>query len=1380
MEKRPKSVDLGAEAEHGGEVLSDELCEQMGETVLHVNEVVAEQARASKDYESDILEFLRKYEEEDDIDEEAASACVSGYIDAIAAEGNWGDGIRFLDSCDSLGDDVIITFLEKGMPVDFVLDGHRDELLRVCESRVLPEGVLSDIYESLSRDDEGRDFFKREFIDSRRADLTIAGFLDVHCRDGGGLDEKQRNDVLLFREMGGDVFNAGIDGYHHFHREQWENNSEDQEIKPRAYSRNIFECIRSSGLLDDREAGRVLERMADGEYVGDYKSDLFLGLTDKIIDSGMEVNAGSDADYWLHLCRDRGENVFDRFCHFWSDDGSLFSQFDFSNEVVMSLLATSLSRETISARPSFYIALKKSGLLESEEFQEKIVSAIGDSVDMPIKKYGRYYITTGAEALLSEDGLLERIKERGLFEKYPECLREKTIAGFVNGEMTEQDRLKLILHRDSSEQFDENGNPTDAFYLSITSEHVGNLLFLNREERDRAIEVLLDNGQHERLYSTDVGSREKAMMCRGLIKRKGFEFFKELGPDGRKKAGLDDVYMEQFVDGLGAVSLRGDGVLDDNNAIAALTRFIYMDDMDWSGADEADLRIKEAFAEGNIANKDKVMLLLRRAYEDYLHEGNSGTMPPSIQVLAEYMHQHGGAGPLTQVESFLGYLGEIGRTDNNDILADTKLLEARIKGWDNISKANFYSIATEVLRADEQIYAEFLSVFGRIEDEKDFKVFTQEIFPLFRAKLALLKQYDDHSNGIGRGYQESNYGDIDKNKLRNDLHNALIPFTFLSRGEDENDKSYKERREKGIALVKEKIFAEISELFMNKFGIRPEVVPTELDKEGMRSIEDMVLYLSNIANPSEKNKNLIGYYLALQLSKRSDGGSAWEDFRKGKSCDPFEFLTDEAASSVAEAISRSNETNPITVENTHIEDQARRGAFIEALQDEVSEIRIGGISTIDVRLQNLSSNIEELADPDLYEDPMDKAKIQLVGQYSSKMIGRVATALWSREAKGKATSFSEEEAVLAGELEKLLADNDIELTPDNINKYLQQGFKEFGPVAKTLALIREKDVRGKVAELQDMLIPSGEVAKIFGELGEEFRPESGILALNADLDFLESVIAKGEKTGMLSGDEAERQRKIGVLRAYLGQIEASMAGLDAIYNDIVSSFSSIRGMSGENAGGDTGMEAKLREIRGIISGKSESSHPVIVSHCSHSMTNIVENMRACLSCKTKGINNDTDLTFGENYKFYLYSQTGAKESGSISDEIAFFVPVATEGGERRMSFVMDRIYGTANSDILLGHIAVLEKKARALKARFPEVPISILVTSSGASSCSVPIDAANLLARLNSIEGVTVSAGSRVVSIPESGLGDHYIEITNGIAARQAGDRIVNGIEVVF
>ena len=178
------------------------------------------------------------------------------------------------------------------------------------------------------------------------------------------------------------------------------------------------------------------------------------------------------------------------------------------------------------------------------------------------------------------------------------------------------------------------------------------------------------------------------------------------------------------------------------------------------------------------------------------------------------------------------------------------------------------------------------------------------------------------------------------------------------------------------------------------------------------------------------------------------------------------------------------------------------------------------------------------------------------------------------------------------------------------------------------------------------------------------------------------------------------------------------------------------------------------------------------------MPTLIENMRACLACRDSGCNNDTNPTFVDYGKFYLYSRGNIGIKGSCSDEIVFFAPIG-DGEEKRMSLVMDRVYGSRSNDVFYNHVATVVKAGRELKRIYPEVRLSAYVTSASAGSCGVPLDE-NRLREMVDIpnEIKLVSRKEETVTIPESGFGDHYIEIGGG--CRTSGERKVDGIEIIF
>ena len=172
---------------------------------------------------------------------------------------------------------------------------------------------------------------------------------------------------------------------------------------------------------------------------------------------------------------------------------------------------------------------------------------------------------------------------------------------------------------------------------------------------------------------------------------------------------------------------------------------------------------------------------------------------------------------------------------------------------------------------------------------------------------------------------------------------------------------------------------------------------------------------------------------------------------------------------------------------------------------------------------------------------------------------------------------------------------------------------------------------------------------------------------------------------------------------------------------------------------------------------------------------IIENMRQCLGCMRKEINNDTNLAFGEYNKFFMMNQSG-KEKGSISDEIVFLVPIKKPDGKEEMSFVLDRVYGSKSSDVLIGNISSVYKKYQAIKKEFPNANLSISISREAMSS--VGVDSEILKKRL--VDIVKNINGSELVeglnaSLFKSKFSDNYVEFGDK-GARESGDRTFSAL----
>jgi len=201
------------------------------------------------------------------------------------------------------------------------------------------------------------------------------------------------------------------------------------------------------------------------------------------------------------------------------------------------------------------------------------------------------------------------------------------------------------------------------------------------------------------------------------------------------------------------------------------------------------------------------------------------------------------------------------------------------------------------------------------------------------------------------------------------------------------------------------------------------------------------------------------------------------------------------------------------------------------------------------------------------------------------------------------------------------------------------------------------------------------------------------------------------------------------------------------------------------------LKSKLEEISKIIN--APQSQQAITSTMTHNLNTIIENMRECLACVRQGMNNDTNLTFGDMNKFYLYSRSDVR-AGSISDEIAFFEPITLPDGSRETGFVLDQVYGTKTPAILLNQIEAVHKKCMKIKKRFPSAKISIFIPASTAQMGGISIEL--LMEKLKEkIKGMSVEEVENLeVDVVESASGDHYVEF--GGNSRIHGKRSVSGV----
>lgn len=752
---------------------------------------------------------------------------------------------------------------------------------------------------------------------------------------------------------------------------------------------------------------------------------------------------------------------------------------------------------------------------------------------------------------------------------------------------------------------------------------------------------------------------------------------------------------------------------------------------------EAATQVKELFA--SAAARDFCLTHLRREWQTYLAGDEPAEQPFSLLALEQLVHTHGGAGPLSQIESLsllaLEVTGArlkkttVERT-KGEIFTGLGAMETRFERerWSNDERSDFYNVSRDILRAAPSLFTDYLALFDRLTPAQ-MRQFAREIYPLHRAKLALLEKID------ARGTKT--YDRAQLLAMRTDIRQTAGSIT-------PDEKSFEKQRAK--------LLVEIQASFKDRFGIVK--IPENFSPETIRSFTNISVYLANMASRAPEKETKLGFYLGLMLN------NAWDDFRQNREIDPSAYLVPEKSDEIKKFLETRKTNDPLTPENLGL-DPADLPEFQRLLQQETRHLVVGNVETIDVKLGNIILNLETLKDLDLYPEPLDKERMRLLLTWGNKRLGAVAAKMHQQLSNpARALEWSEEDRQIRGEIERASQTNDLKLDPPTIKTAWQEGIRPLATVANLLNFVETTQAQGEIESLRRFLQPSPEVIALFKKLGEDFEPSSGARALSQDLNYLDNLVVKREA-------ELTPEEKA-VLTEYTAAIRERLVKLEGTYAQIKEKFGSLRSSGKESR--NPQLRDKLAQIEKIIN--ASAAEQVVTSTVTNDLNVIVENIRECLSCTHTGSNNDTDLTFGDSNKFYLYSQTEAQAHGSIADQIVFLEPIKRANGTSEMAFVLDKIWGSNTPIVLENQVEVIVRKQQALKKRFPGLKLSTLV--SDAAIVTGGTSSEMFVGRLRAKKIAAVEA-SVEVNVVASAAGDHYVEFGRN-TGRKAGPNPVEGV----
>lgn len=751
----------------------------------------------------------------------------------------------------------------------------------------------------------------------------------------------------------------------------------------------------------------------------------------------------------------------------------------------------------------------------------------------------------------------------------------------------------------------------------------------------------------------------------------------------------------------------------------------------------------------NSSSKKKLIGLFETNYRDialnnfqkdwgnFLHDKSAKFLPPDLFMIGRFVDDSGGAGNLKYVESLGNLISKFDSLNEDDKVAERtkteikELLSGQEKRivkekWTQDDRAEFYNLSHDIIEAAPSLYASFAPILEQLSP-KEIKIFLKENFPLYQAQLITIQ-----------GTSERGGEDVANYKPR-----ELVLIRQAIEDLSTNLKSKSAAKDQTLFNEKTRLVEVVKNSFKNRFGLLK--VPTEFSKEDLRSVQNGIRYLGNITHRDKNKEAIIALYLGLELNNE------WKKFRTGQEIKSEEYLDKKQAGIIRPILEEKKKSYLLPLEIANISpDQASR--FQELLQEETSSSMFGNFQTVDIKLANIKRNIDELADPDIYEKQTEKDIINLLTK-EGRLVGAVLAKTYA-SISGKQVEFSDQEKLIQTRLEIIYNVNS--WTTSQVEA-IQNHIQPFSLVSNMISKLEEERVEKNINELQTRLNPPDKIIKIFNQLGEDFKVESGALALSKDLSYLESLAVKDDN----KLNPEDRQ----AVSDYLDSIKEKMKELEVTLDKIKEYFTKIRKSTHFNS--HELLSSRLSEVEKIVN--SENDNAIIVSHLTKDFNLIIENMRQCLGCLRKEANNDTNLTFGDYNKFFLINQS-ERDKGSMADEIVFFVPVKTPNGNQEMSFVMDRVYGSKLPDVLISNTLAVYKKYRTLKKEFPEAKLSVTISSAALSSVGLNPELMDKRLKEFLPDFKIEQFNNLSADVPESSLSDNYIEFGGG-NARQAGKR---------
>lgn len=561
---------------------------------------------------------------------------------------------------------------------------------------------------------------------------------------------------------------------------------------------------------------------------------------------------------------------------------------------------------------------------------------------------------------------------------------------------------------------------------------------------------------------------------------------------------------------------------------------------------------------------------------------------------------------------------------------------------------SFYQVSTSLLEKSPSIYRNLIKLLNKL-DSNEQAIFFKDIFPLYNVELFLWEDEWKYT--------------LLWTKINNDVEWQLIPMHERIKALlDDIDSSSKNDINTLLNSEKESLVVNIKYLFKEKFWIKK--IPSEFTNENIESIKWHSIYLSNMHDRDDEKECVLWYFLALKLDWKR------KEFREGKYFDPNEYMDDSKVWILSEYLSKRSERDSV-YKLDDFEEKDR-----QILQENESNTIIWNTNWITERLKTIEWNIESLLDDDIYSD-----RQKIIKKYIDKDLWRLLAKQFQKISGRNIVLNDEEEKTLSWISEELWDDlKNIE----NIQK-LQNECKPISSIINFVNKILNENLSKEIEDFEVVCKPSDEHLKLLEKIWINLEDDL-IISSNSYLTYIESNIIKSKNK--LTDVEYFS------LTEYMDKVKKELDDLYLIKDKLTTLYEDFKGKIIDKYFKNTEIEQRFCWMSPYFFTKADVEKENIVSLMTNDLDIVIKNIRQCLWCKDKWCNNDTDLSFGCDDRFFITTSHREWDT-SFADELVTLLPRSPK--ENWFTFVMDRIYwNNWSTDILLNNIYVILKKINKL------------------------------------------------------------------------------------